>query len=451
MTTDAQLAAWAASTQIPLSWPRDYSRNPYDFSGNPCIDFGRVVSREPRFVLRPRSTEQLSLCMEKLLACQIPYHTRGAAHSSGGQSLSDGGAIISTAGLNRILDDRPYADQIVVQGGTHWLSVIERLQVQGRRPVTLTDNPRLTVAGTFSVGGFGDTTPRKGLSIRQVDELTLVTPDGSRRRLRPGDELFHFALAGRGQLGIIADATIRTVRQTFKLAYHLIRWNSMSAFLRDVAVIAGRDLYDYVRVRAFWTDPIHIAGGVGNFTDSPDGQGGSIQFLAPDHVGDVQQLDMLESLRRGPGAKAWKLPTPAMEFALPLPVALDLWPKICERIVSGGLARFLRNGSSVMVTPPEPDYPLAPVTSASATLLIALRPQVPAALLGEALPVLREIGEMALDAGGRIYLMSIELDTPNFLERQFGVELAAKFRALKARVDPANLCNPGLLDKTSYA
>src|SRR5690606_1286393 len=95
---------------------------------------------------------------------------------------------------------------------------------------------------------------------------------------------------------------------------------------------------------------------------------------------------------------------------------------------------------------PEPELPLAPVTGGP-TLLIALRPEAPADRARELLPVLRTLGDIALAAGGRIHLMSIELTTSRFLERQFGDTIASRFRELKARLDPRGLCNPGLLDR----
>jgi FAD/FMN-containing dehydrogenase len=98
-----------------------------------------------------------------------------------------------------------------------------------------------------------------------------------------------------------------------------------------------------------------------------------------------------------------------------------------------------------MVVPPEPDLPLAPLHARCPTLLVALRPEAPAEAARALVPALRGIGELALAAGARIHLMSVELDSPRFLERQFGGPIAARLRALKAQLDPRGLCNPGLV------
>ena len=447
-TTDAErvaVAAWAAAREVTIVWPEEYADGQDDFHANPCIDFGRVVHRKPRFVVRPRNVDQLVACMAMLREREIPYHVRGAGHSSGGQSLSDGGAVIHTHELTGILDDRPDAEQITVAGGTWWLSVIEHLQPQGRRPLVLTGNPRLTVAGTLSTGGFGDTTHLDGMVIRSIDSLTLIAPDGTRHSLRRGDELFHYVLAGRGQLGVIADATIRTAKLPMRAAIHHVRWRSLPDFVRDSAVIAKHRLYAFVRARLHWEQEVCVDAAIGNFVDSlPAAERAATAAIRPIHVTELELRDLFADLQRAPQGTEWQLPTPAMEVTLPLPEGLDVWPRLRDQIISSGLVPFLGRGTSVMVVPAEPDFPLAPV-SARTSLLIALRPEAPADRARELLPALRSVGEIALAAGGRVHLMSIDLATPRFAERQFGAVIAARFRAIKMRLDPLGLCNPGLL------
>jgi len=49
-----------------------------------------------------------------------------------------------------------------------------------------------------------------------------------------------------------------------------------------------------------------------------------------------------------------------------------------------------------------------------------------------------------MDGGARTYLMSLQLDNADFLERQFGTALPT-LRTLKDRHDPRRLLNPWLL------
>ncbi len=436
--------AWATARGIELRWPEGYVRDSNNFHRNPCIDFGRVVVREPFSVVRPRTTPQLVDTVTMLREGRIPFHVRGAGHSSGGQSLSDGGFVIHTQDLTGIVDDDPASEHITVLGGTWWLTVIEHLQRQGRRPIVLTGNPRVSVAGTLAVGGFGDTTHLEGLAIRSVVALTLITPDGARHVLRPGDELFAYVLGGQGQLGVIADATIRTMKRPLAAALRYVRWATLEDFVRDAGVIAKHRLFTFVRARISWEKPGWVDGAVGNFA-SELGASDHVALLRASHISPPTMRDLLADLRREPEGKEWQLPTPAMEVALPLPDGLRMWSRLRERIIASGLVPYLSRGTSVMVVPPEPDLPLAPLAPRALSLLVALRPEVPAAHLHEVLPTLRAFGDAALALGGRIHLISQDLECDRFPERQFGEPIARRFRALKAELDPDHRCNPGLL------
>src|SRR5262245_33747452 len=189
---------WADRSGVELLWPEQFASDrgearfvslaeAYDFRSNVCIDYGKFLERVPFFVLRPSTFDQLIAAVAFLRKESIPYKVRGAAHSAGGQVLFDKGAVIDLARLTGIVEDLPEIEQITVEGGIWWLHLAEYLNPQGRRPMALTDNLRATVAGTLSVGGFGDATHLHGLQIASVTQLTLVTPDAQVRRLVPPD------------------------------------------------------------------------------------------------------------------------------------------------------------------------------------------------------------------------------------------------------------------------
>lgn len=216
-----------------------------DFQTNVCIDYGKFIKLVPFFLLRPATLDQLVASVAFLNEQLIPYKVRGAAHSSGGQVLTDRGAVIELSGLSRILEDLPDKEEIFVEGGIWWLHLAEYLHAQQRRPVVLTDNFRTTVSGTLSVGGFGDTTHLYGLQIESVTELTLVTPEGRTYRLEPSDKLFRYVLAGRGQLGIIANAKLKTLRRTSKLSARMVKWLSVQEYVEDAIHIIENGLYEF--------------------------------------------------------------------------------------------------------------------------------------------------------------------------------------------------------------
>lgn len=448
------LTDWAKSHKIHLLRPEEFAvksgdsfyslAEQFDFEKNVCIDYGKFIEAIPFFVLKPSTLDQLIACVSFLQAQSIPYKTRGAAHSSGGQVLIERGAVLDLSDLNRIIEDRPEQNEMLVEGGTWWLNVTEYLHPHERRPVALIDNFRTTVGGTLSVGGFGDTTHIYGLQIENVNELTVVTPDGQLLRLQPRDPLFHYVLAGRGQLAIIAQTAIKTINRKSMLASCVAKWNSVQDYVEDAIRIIEEHKYEFSRIRIqFDPESKHrnaVGGVLGNFSEEfPE-----IGRLQNARFSSFKKFDSFEYYRQDP-SENWKLCSPSVEIVFPLPDGLKLWQTFNKEILWSGLYRYLKNGSSIMILRSNPDFPLAPFPATEYCMMIAIRPAMPLSKVKEYLPLLRSFEFRALEEGAKIYLMSIESDHPNFLEKQFSTSALEKFRELKTELDPKNLLNPGLM------
>ena len=435
------LAAFAAAAGVELV-PPPPGEPDGDFRDDPRLDHGRVVRRTPLGVLRPRDTGQLVACVGFLGEAKLRYTTRGAAHSAGGQTLVQDGVVLDLRHLDRILDDDPSNETLTIEGGAWWLALVRHLGAQGRRPRALTGNLRSSVAGTLAVGGFGDSSHLSGLQITHVLGMTLVTPDGARHRLGPDDELFRYSLAGRGQLGIIAEVTLRTVRRPLTIACRRLRWDSLGAFVRDSALIGACGTWDFLRARLRLPGGEVVAHAGRGLVDGRIDEPGR-DLLAPSESGELERLDLLEAL--GGDLDHRQSACPALELVLPLPDGLAAWPELAAMITSAGIPALQPLGHSVMVVPAAPRFPLAPTPPAGRGLLVALRPELPIAEAPALLPALRAIGRRALELGARLYLMSIDLEDPRFAERQFGAALP-RLRALRAERDPHGLLNAGLLE-----
>jgi cytokinin dehydrogenase len=411
------------------------------FREDSSIDFGRVVQKRPAIVLLPRDRDQLAACMRHLFATRTRYTTRGAAHSSGGQVLIDGGVVIDLRHLDRVVDDDPAGETVTVEGGMWWLAVVEHLHPQGRRPLSVTANLRSSVAGTLAVGGFGDAAHIHGLQIDHVTRMTVCTPDGEIHRVGPDDELFRWTLAGRGQLGVIVDVTLQTMRRPWTMILRAMGWSSLAAYVRDAEVIAARSLYDFSRARIqMQPGRTTISAHVGRTASVLDADPG-VNEIRPAYTAPAELVDLRKLLL--PEKPDDMLACPALELVLPMSGALAAWDELGEMIAGAGIPPLQPLGHSVMIVASDRRYPLAPLPAAS-SMMIAMRPKLPVAELPSVLPALRAIGRRAMELGAKMYLMSIELDDPRFLELQFGESLAP-FRALKARLDPHGLLNPGLL------
>jgi cytokinin dehydrogenase len=430
------------SPAAPTFGPDAFDR----LAADPRFDFGRLERGTPAMVVRPETIDQLAGALRELATRRVPYKLRGAAHTAGGQVLIDGGAVVDLTGLDRIVADDPAGETITIEGGATWLAVAEHLHRQGRRPLALTDHLRTTVAGTLSVGGFCDSSHRHGLQLATVTALTLVTPDGGRHRLGPGDELFRFALGGLGQLGAIAEATIRTERRPPILAARLLRWYRVADYVRDAQIIVADGLYDFVRARLVWPDGgtrAHVDATVGDFVDAVPERAPVPAALRPSLASNLEAVDLMAELRADLLA-GWTWSTAAVEVVLPLPGGARLWPELEAAIVAAGIPAHLRRGAGTTVVPCRPRLPLAPLPRSPTGWMIALRPRAARDQAVALLPALRALADRALAAGGAIYRVGAERLTRDQLATQHGDALD-RLLALKAALDPDDLCNPGLL------
>jgi len=447
----AALSRWTADNEIQALFPSDYGRGEPRYPESPVIDFGKFLRRVPAVVLRPRDQDQLAECMTSLYRRGIPFKVRGTGHSNGGQTLIDDGAVIDTRWLRRVVADDPEGQTLTIEGGC-WMEEAQtwlHRQGRGRWLTNLLMHWRVTMAGSLAVGGFGDTSHYRGTQLEMVERMVVMTPDGVRHEVGRGDPLFDYSLGGRGQLGVMAEVTLKTEVRPGRVVARVVRWPTLSAFLEDAVTIIGERRFDILRGRINW-EAATVDGAVGAFRER---ERGDEQRWMSDLQGKptprIENIDYYTENMKPPSAH-WLPATPAVEFALPfdptdLPAALAMMAELRDKILGGGLAPYTPLGTSFMVLPTVDTLPLAPVPRTTPlAIMIALRPEMPAEEVPKALPVVRDIGHWALARGGKLYLMCVEPETPDFLERQLGEHLAP-LRALKRQHDPAGLLNPGLL------
>ncbi|MCE9574184.1 MAG: FAD-binding oxidoreductase [Deltaproteobacteria bacterium] len=448
-----EVETWAATHGVAVRWPDGFVVAPerrdraallaeaperFDSETNPCVDFGKLEERIPAFVLGPRDLAQLIACVRFLADARVAYVVRGTAHSSGGQPLGVG-AVIDLTAMSRILADRPEAEELELEGGALWRDAVLQLAPQGRRPLVLTNNLRTTVGGTLAVGGFGDASHLHGLQIDGVIALTVVTPDGEVHRLTPRDELFGFVLAGRGQLGIIAAVTLRTMRRPMVLVGRQVRWSSVDDYVRDAGAIAAYRLYDYLQVRVCWHPngfSTTVEGYLGNLADRVTGPDPGLALIRPAWISAPRLLDLVDARADAPTDTA--LSTPALELTFPLPHGLERWRTIAQQVARHGITRALPLGSAMMLVRNLGKLPLAPLPPGDFALMVALRPSVAPGEAAAMLPVLRELGAAAVRDGAHLYFMSIDLGDPALIDHQLGAA-GQRLRALKAELDPHRL------------
>ena len=184
-------------------------------------DFGGVVRRAPRVVVRPQHEQDIFHCFSVAKEAGVTVAFRGAGHSCHGQTLSDEGILIENVSDSadfKLLDD----DQVEVSSKTRWRHLEKGLNEQGRSIPVTTDYLNLSVGGTLSVGGYGIHSVTRGAQVDHVTKLRLLLADGTSRWCSKTEhsDLFRYSLAGLGQMGFIQKVVTKTVpRRRFTRLY----------------------------------------------------------------------------------------------------------------------------------------------------------------------------------------------------------------------------------------
>ena len=203
-------------------------------------DFGGVLRRTPRVVVRPQHEQDVFHCFSVAKETGVTVSFRGAGHSCHGQTLSDGGILIENLGDSadfKLLDD----NQVEVSSKTRWLHLEKSLNEQGRSVPVVTDYLDLSVGGTLSVGGYGINSITRGAQVDHVTKLRLLLPDGTARWCSENEhgDLFRYSLAGLGQMGFIDKVATGTIPHRKFTRLYQYTYANVVEFLDSLAWMQG--------------------------------------------------------------------------------------------------------------------------------------------------------------------------------------------------------------------
>ncbi|MDP4647139.1 MAG: FAD-binding protein [Akkermansiaceae bacterium] len=178
------------------------------------------ASHDPDVVVFAESTEDVSAVMAYADRHAIPVTTRGAGVGYvGGCVPVEGGIVLSTARMNRILEIAPKDGVVVVQPGV----ITGDIQTAVRRlgwdyPPDPASLKECSIGGNIATNAGGPRCLKYGVTRNYVLGLEVVLADG--RVLRTGGRLHKnktgFDLIGsfvgsEGMLGVVTEATLRII------------------------------------------------------------------------------------------------------------------------------------------------------------------------------------------------------------------------------------------------
>jgi hypothetical protein len=210
-----------------------------------AIDRGNIFHRIPAAVLEPGSVQDVIMMVRYANEHAVKVVMKGQGHSRYGQTQAEAGIVINSATLNNV--HTLTSDTVDAEPGASWGDVARVTLTRGLTPPVMPDTMTLTVGGTLSAGGMGNTSQHFGAQVDNVAELDVVTGDGRIVTCSPESEseLFDMVLAGMGQCGIIVRAKLRLVSAPDNVRLHRLVYDDLDTFIADQMLLATDGRFDH--------------------------------------------------------------------------------------------------------------------------------------------------------------------------------------------------------------
>jgi glycolate oxidase len=209
-----------------------------------------IYKERPLAVAFPETTDEVVAIVRACDAAGVPFVARGAGTGlSGGARPVDGGILIATARMKRILhvdlDDR-YA---IVQPGVVNIMLTRAVAAAGfGYAPDPSSQMACTIGGNVAENSGGPHCLKHGMTTRHVLGLTVVLPDGRVARLggpepdAPGYDLVGVFVGSEGTLGIATEITVRIGPRPHAVRTFLAAYAHMADACAAVAAIIARGI-----------------------------------------------------------------------------------------------------------------------------------------------------------------------------------------------------------------
>jgi len=134
---------------------------------------------------------------------------RGLGRAYGDAAQNAGGAVVDMTALAGIEAFDEATGTVTVRAGTSLGDLIDHVLPRGWFPAVVPGTRHVTVGGAIAADIHGKNHHVDGAFCSHVDSMELLTPDGERRTLTPGEDAFAATAGGMGLTGIVLSATLR--------------------------------------------------------------------------------------------------------------------------------------------------------------------------------------------------------------------------------------------------
>jgi glycolate oxidase len=242
--------------QTVLSLPYDMRLYAYD---------GSIDRARPDAVILPTTTQEVSTALRICEKHGVPVTPRGAGTGlSGGSIPVEGGVIIGTARMNKILSVDPENRRAVVQPGVVNNHLSEAVKQYGLYYVPDPSSQRAcTIGGNVAENAGGPHTLLHGVTTNHVLGIELVLIGGQTIRLGgevldpPGFDLLGVVTGSEGTFGVVTEITVRLVPlsesvRTLLAIFSTVEQasNAVSAIIGAGIVPAAMEMMDNLPIQA---------------------------------------------------------------------------------------------------------------------------------------------------------------------------------------------------------
>lgn len=432
-------------------------------------DFGGIIQKQPQVVVRPQNSTDVAKAVKYAADKELTISSRAAGHSLSGQSLNQGGILLDMRSLNQIHEFHSDRLWFLADAGATWKQVVDVSIPHGVIPPVLTNYFDVTLGGTHSAGGLGQSSFRYGSQADNCLAVEVVTGTGDLVWCTPeqNSELFYHVLCGYGQFGIITQIQHR-LRQyrPFTRTYFLC-YDDLDLFLNDERLLISENRVDGL-LALFSPCVLGVSRTGGNGIQPLIQWFYRMQItLEVDSVNDINEEKILSSLNYyrhihtenltfdkfiqpliqvpHPGGTA----NPWIDVLLPGSAAKEYIETALKRIPSFIDFRSTPVGSFCMVSR-NTNMPMFPLPEEELIIGFGMYPTIPKSQLQPVLEQLNLLTNLAFQMGGKRYMASwAEFDLTEW-RLQFG-NYWTKVNEMKRKYDPKGILNPGFLQYEQVA
>ncbi len=207
MTSTRQLACILALLPCAAAAPCAYSGADGATIVNDVTQLNPIaVSR----VITPHTTAEI---IQTVKGAKGPVSIGGGRFSMGGQTATEGAVQLDMREFNRILSFDPRRREITVQSGVTWRQIQEKIDPSDLSVKIMQSYADFTVGGSLSVNVHGRYVGY-GPLVLSVKRIGVVLADGTYVDATPKShaDIFYGVIGGYGGVGVITDATLELAK-----------------------------------------------------------------------------------------------------------------------------------------------------------------------------------------------------------------------------------------------